>query len=163
MRFAVGSTNPVKERAVQEALGDQHTTVAVDADPGITAMPMGRATGREGARNRGHDAHRKTDADRGVGIEGYVEGGRFLTVWATIVDGDGVIGEGGAGRARLPDAIAGRIPAEALGAVIDDVLDEQAVARNGGTIAYLTDGRVTRTAFTARAVRHALDDCRSVE
>lgn len=157
MRYAVGSMNPVKERAVQEAVGDQHTTVAVDADPGITAMPMDRGTAREGARNRAKDALAKTDAGCGVGIEGYVEADRFLAVWATIVDADGVLGEAGSGRARLPDAIAGRLPEEELGTVIEDVIGEEKIAQEEGTIAYLTGGRITRQEFTARAVWYALD------
>ncbi|MDY6770994.1 MAG: DUF84 family protein [Candidatus Nanohaloarchaea archaeon] len=158
--YALGSTNAAKEAATEQVLADyeeSYEVVTVDVDPGIAAMPMERENARQGARNRARRAAATADADRGIGVEGYVEDGAFLSVWAAVFGDGAVIGEGGAGRIRLPDSITSRIPDEELGEVIADVAGEEGIREREGTVGVMTDGRLTRTEFTARALGHAME------
>lgn len=78
MRVAVGSTNPVKRRAVADALGGDVAVSAVDVDSGVSEQPRGHGETVAGAENRARRAleaaARSSDAgcDYGVGIEGGV-------------------------------------------------------------------------------------------
>jgi len=160
MLYAVGSGNPVKVQAARSALEEYHDELQVErvsVDPGIGAMPMSWEQARTGARNRAFEAIRELDMDRGIGIEGYVEHATFLTVWTVIMEDGAVIGEGGAGRIRLPDAVTSRLPGEELGTVINEVMERDDVPKREGTVGVMTDGRLTREVFTRRSVVHAIE------
>lgn len=158
--YAIGSGNPVKEQAARDALEQYHDDLRVErlsVDPGIGSMPMSWEIARTGARNRAFRAVRQLDADRGIGIEGYIEHAAFLTVWTVVIEGGEVIGEGGSGRIRLPDAITSRLPDEELGTVINDTMERDDVPESEGTVGVMTDGRLTREAFTRGSVAHAME------
>ncbi len=160
MLYALGSGNPVKEKATRSALETYHDTLDVErvsVDPGIGSMPMAWEQARTGARNRAFRAARKLDADRGIGIEGYIEHAAFLTVWTVIMEDGEVLGEGGSGRIRLPDAVTSRLPEEELGTVINDEMERDDVPEQEGTVGVMTDGRLTREEFTRRSVAHAME------
>jgi len=160
MRVAVGSTNPVKRRAVESALDSEVETVLVDS--GVREQPRGRAETVAGARTRAERALRADgyDYDYGVGIEGGVAefgaaDGLFLIMWAGVADGERV--EVAAGPSlRLPDGVAARVREGAeLGPVMDDVLGESGVARRGGAAGALTGGRLDRESALSAAVAGA--------
>ncbi|WP_135819950.1 DUF84 family protein [Halostella litorea] len=162
MRVGVGSGNPVKATATERALAGRDATVeAVPVESGVSEQPRGRAETVEGAENRARRALAAGEFDLGVGIEGGVAtlsgvGGRFLIMWAAVTDGDRT-GRGGGPSLRLPDDIAARVDAgEELGPVMDDVLDREGVAREGGAAGALTDGAVDREAALSSAVAGAL-------
>lgn len=162
MKVAVGSTNPVKVRAVERALDARGASVrAVAVESGVAEQPRNRAEAIEGADNRARRALAATDADLSVGIEGGVTSleavdGLFLIMWASVTDGTRL--EHGSGPSiRLPDSIADRIHAgEELGPVLDDVLDTSGVATEQGAAGVLTDGIVDRESSLAHAVAGAL-------
>jgi inosine/xanthosine triphosphatase len=158
--YALGSGNPVKEDATRSVLERYHDDLdlePVSVDPGIGAMPMSWETARTGARNRAFRAAHQLDADRGVGIEGYIEHAAFLTVWTVIMENANVIGEGGSGRIRLPDEVTSRLPDEELGMVINDTMERDDVPESEGTVGVMTDGRLTREEFTRRSIVHAME------
>lgn len=185
MRVGVGSGNPVKRDATDRVLGAMrpdsggagggdggddgrgeraaadHVVEAVPVDSGVSEQPVGHAETVTGARNRARAVLAAGGYDLGVGIEGGVarfEGaeGLFLVMWAAVDDGSRV-GRGSGPSIRLPDEIAARVDGGAeLGPVMDDVLGETGVARDGGAAGALTDGRVDRTDALATAVAGAL-------
>ncbi len=176
MRVGVGSGNPVKRRAVERALGldgetervaDVADVEAVPVASGVSEQPLGHEETITGARNRAAAVLRSgTDGpsdphDLGVGLEGGIArfpgaDGLFLVVWAAVDDGDRV-GVGSGPSLRLPGGVATRIEAgEELGPVMDDRLGVDGVARRGGAVAALTDGRVDRTEALVTAVAGAL-------
>jgi inosine/xanthosine triphosphatase len=165
MRVAVGSTNPVKRRAVETALPgqgipDSVTVDLVDVDSGVPEQPRGHAQTRAGAQNRARNAVDSGAVDLGVGLEGGVatvgNDTLFLVMWAAVTDGDRW-GQAAGPSYQLPEQVAERIAAGAeLGPVMDDLLDEQGVARRGGAAAALTGDRVDRATALSTAVAGAL-------
>jgi len=161
MRVAVGSENPVKVAATEQAIGDRFDAdvVAVGVGSGVAEQPRGFAETMAGAENRAERA--LTDGDLGVGIEGGVasiEGssGLFLIMWAAVTDG-AEWGSGGGPSLRLPADVAERIRAgEELGPVMDDLLHTDGVARGQGAAGALTDGSIDRESALAHAVAGAL-------
>jgi inosine/xanthosine triphosphatase len=157
MRIAVGSGNPVKRDAVQEALPEA-TVESVTVESGVSEQPWGDDETIEGARNRAERAL-GDENDLGVGLEGGVEehdSGLFLIMWAAATDGDR-IELGGGPRIRLPDDVAARLLDGAeLGPVMDDLLDTSGVAENQGAAGVLTDGVTDRTEALRTAAAGAL-------
>ena len=92
IRVVVGSKNPVKVRAVEEAFKKYWPGCEVrgiEVNSGVSAQPMSELETMKGARQRA-DLAIKTDvnAQYGVGIEGgvcEVEGKMFECAWACIV------------------------------------------------------------------------------
>ncbi|XVH30623.1 inosine/xanthosine triphosphatase [Haloferacaceae archaeon DSL9] len=166
MRVGVGSGNPVKRRAVEQALGEEvdgeasPAVAAVPVESGVPEQPVGHDETLAGATNR---ARRVVDAgyDLGVGLEGGVatfDGaeGLFLVMWAVATDGDRV-GRGAGPSLELPERVASRIRAgEELGPVMDDLLGIDGVARKNGAAGVLTGDRVDRTDALAAAAAGAL-------
>lgn len=182
MRVAVGSTNPVKRRAVQLAIesdaddfGEGAVVESVDVDSGVDEQPTGHAETRTGAEVRAERAYATTEYDLGVGIEGGVarftggavdtewdgdgqndREGRFLIMWAAATDGYRV-GTGTGPSIALPARIADRIAAgEELGPVMDDVLGTSKIAKKQGAAGVFTGGRVDRAEALSQAVAGAL-------
>ncbi|MFC7116087.1 inosine/xanthosine triphosphatase [Natronoarchaeum sp. GCM10025703] len=163
MRVAVGSKNPVKISAVEDALsgipGVQVESIAVDS--GVPEQPWGQAETIEGAENR---ATRAIDAgyyDLAVGIEGGVEEteatpGLSLIMWAAVTDGDQLV-RGGGPTIPLPTRIGERLHAgEELGPILDDELDRSDVAEQEGAAGVLTGNAISRRSALVHAVASAL-------
>jgi len=164
MRLAVGSGNPVKRRAVEQAVAEtvkQPTVEAVPVDSGVSEQPSGRAETLAGAENRAANALAAGEYDLGVGLEGgvaEVDGteGLFLIMWAAVTDGEQV-GHGAGPSFRLPDSIGDRVEAgEELGPVMDDVLGEDDVAEKQGAAGALSSGVVDRDDALAAGVAAAM-------
>ncbi|MUW15525.1 DUF84 family protein [Halorubrum sp. CBA1125] len=185
MRVGVGSGNPVKRRAVEQALGaresddrlsdersraDGEPTVdtesgieveSVPVDSGVSEQPTGHEETVTGAERRAAAVLDAGTYDLGVGLEGGVarfEGteGLYLVMWAAVSDGSKV-GRGAGPSIELPADVAARVAdGEELGPVMDDVLDTTGIARRGGAAGALTDGRVDRADGLAAAVAGAL-------
>ncbi len=163
MKIAVGSTNPVKvgaARSIVERLWRDAVIGGYDVETGVRAMPMSDLECQTGARNRAQAARQLAAADLGIGIEGGVHeenGMMMLTAWTVIVDGDGREGIGGSGRIPIPEALARRVRAgEALGPVMDDVLNDQNIGRKRGAVGVFTAGLVSRQEALAIGVAYAM-------
>jgi len=172
MRIGVGSGNPVKRRAVEQALGSvrddalsadlEATTVeSVPVPSGVSEQPTGHAETIAGAENRADAVHAADEYDLAVGIEGGVArfdgaDGRFLVMWAAVSDGS-CVGRGAGPSLELPAPVAARIEdGEELGPVMDDVLGTTGIATRGGAVGALTSGRVDRADALSTAVAGAL-------
>jgi len=184
MRIGVGSGNPVKRRAVEQALESGReeasadgfdssdecylsadlgpvTVEPVSVSSGVSEQPIGHAETIAGAENRADAVLDADEYDLAVGIEGGVarfEGadGRFLVMWAVVSDGTRA-GRGAGPSLELPAPIAARIEnGEELGPVMDDVLDATGTARRGGAAGAFTNGRVDRADALTTAVAGAL-------
>ena len=159
MRVAVGSENPVKVAATEQALPDA-SAEPVDVASGVPEQPRGRDQTITGARNRAAAALEATGAELGVGIEGgvaHVEAteGLFLIMWAAVTDGDRW-GVGGGPSLRLPEPVAARVEAgDELGPVMDDLLDTENVAERQGAAGVLTGERIDRESSLVHAVASA--------
>jgi inosine/xanthosine triphosphatase len=163
MRIGVGTANPVKIAATEEAVADLvgATVESVPVDSGVSEQPCGVAETIAGAETRARRTHDRGDFDLAVGIEGGVaefEGvdGLFLVMWAAVTDGT-TIGRGSGPSLRLPNRVARRIEdGEELGPVMDDLLDTEGVARNQGAAGVLTGEIIDRRTALRAAVAGAL-------
>jgi inosine/xanthosine triphosphatase len=164
MRIAVGSGNPVKRRAVEQAVADtlgDPEIESVSVDSGVSEQPTGRGETVEGAKNRARNALAAGEYDLSVGLEGgvaEVDGtdGLFLIMWTAVTDGEQV-GLGAGPSFRLPDSIGDRVAAgEELGPVMDDMLGEDDVAEKQGAAGALSGGVVDRDAALAAGVAAAM-------
>ena len=159
MHVAVGSTNPVKRRAVEHVV-DARVTV-VDVDSGVPEQPRGNAETVEGAERRAERALDAAGASVGVGIEGGVTefdgtDGLFVVAWSAATDGDRW-GRAASPSLRLPEPVARRIRAGGeLGPVLDDLLEREGVKHEEGAAGVLTGGRVGRTDALATGVAGAV-------
>ena len=120
MRIAVGSTNPVKLESVREAAalifeGDAVEVIAVAAESGVPAQPMGDAETMAGASQRAREALAGLPgAEIGIGLEAGIDeiDGRLFTLsWCAAVDGAGRIQYACTPRWELPAPVAALIRA----------------------------------------------------
>lgn len=161
MRVGVGSRNPVKVRATEQAIREvfDATVEPVSVESGVSEQPRGQKETLEGAENRARAVFETGEYDLGVGIEGGVapiEGELYLVMWAAVTDGE-KMGRGAGPSLTLPDSIASRIRAgEELGPIMDDVLDMDDVAKKQGAAGALTAGLIDREEALTHAVSGAL-------
>ncbi|WP_435361238.1 inosine/xanthosine triphosphatase [Haloarchaeobius sp. DFWS5] len=162
MRIGVGSQNPVKVAAAEQALETLPGAVveSVRVDSGVPEQPRGLDQTVEGAENRARAAYQSGPYDLGIGIEGgvaeLVADDYSLVMWAAVFDGSRF--ERAAGPSiRLPDRVALRVrDGEELGPVMNDEFDRDDVARSEGAIGVFTAGAVTRQSALESAVSGAL-------
>lgn len=163
MRIGVGTTNPVKIAATEDAVADLvgATVASVAVDSGVSEQPYGHAETIEGAETRAERTYETGDFDLGVGIEGGVGefeavDGLFLIMWAAVTDGT-TMGRGSGPSLRLPTDVARRIDeGEELGPVMDDLLDTEGVARDRGAAGVLTANIIDRQSALESAIAGAL-------
>ncbi len=163
IKIGIGSTNPAKIKAVENAVRKVWPTavfIPVTTPSGVSDMPMSDEETLRGATNRACTAREMADADFGIGLEGGVQeaaSGLLLLGWAAVMGGNDRLGIGGAARIPLPEAIANRVRAgEELGPVIDDILHAEKTNQKGGTVGALTGGLVMRGDSFETAVCFAL-------
>jgi inosine/xanthosine triphosphatase len=175
---ALGSTRPLKLRAVSEALEsfgaalepDASFDVAgVEVSSGVSHTPLSRAELMAGARNRAATlvarARERGEAWRYfVGLEGGLdvvqENGRriaFLESWAFVADTDGRESWGHAGGVPLPQALAADVLDRGveLAAAIDAFAGEQGIRDVQGAWGILTRNLITRQDVLRTAVINA--------
>ncbi len=162
LAISVGSTNPVKLEASEEAFELARQEVKVtefDVQSGVSDQPTSDREAIEGARKRAKKAKAMGDFDFGVGLEGSVADtklGMFLTGWAFLIDKKDCY-LGGGGRLQLPESIAQRIRnGEKLGPVMDEVTGRSGVKEDEGAIGVFTNGIITRKEAYRNALVFAL-------
>lgn len=152
MRIVVGSKNPVKVGAVEEAFRKYWPdceVVGVEVASGVAGQPMSEEETIKGARNRAVSALRQARGklDYGVGIEGGVteiKGKMFECAWVAIVDKRGVEGLGGGLYFELPGKVAERIrEGGELGPIMAEIMRYD-VKRTNGAIGVLTKNQLDR-------------------
>ena len=148
---AVGSTNPVKLRAVEAVVRhwDPAALVrAVGVPSAVPDQPWGDDETIRGARARALAVRAHLDADVGVGIEGGVveDGGALRTcAWAAIALRDGRTFLGGSLSMPLPPRVADLLrEGMELGPAMDLVTGGTDTKRGTGAVGILTGGLVDR-------------------
>ncbi len=163
MKVAIGSTNPVKTRAVEKVLREVYPDVefvAREVPSGVRAQPIGDEETRRGALNRARAVLEATGADWGIGLEGgiiQIEMGTLTTAWCVIVDRAGTVGVGGAANMLLPEAVAARVlNGVELGEAMDEYASVEDVKHKMGAIGILTRGLIDRQGAYEVIVKYAL-------
>ena len=151
MKIAIGSTNPVKVRAVRNVLRKiypQAEFVSLEVPSGVPDQPRGDRQTRRGAANRARAARVQARADWGVGLEGGIvenEYGTMTCAWCGIADRAGRVGIGGSTNMLLPEEVAARVKrGDELGDAMDAFANIRGVKRKMGAIGVLTKGLSNR-------------------
>jgi len=165
MRVSVGSGNPVKIAAVEDALADVPgiAVESVDVDSGVAEQPRGRAETIAGAETRAERALAAGayELGVGVGVEGGVteiesRPGLYLIMWAAATDGERT-GRGAGPTIRLPESLADPVrEGRELGPVVDEVLGTENVGEGRGAAGILSGDAIDRRSSLAHAVAAAL-------
>jgi inosine/xanthosine triphosphatase len=160
LAIGVGSTNPVKIQAVEDAVRFVLQQRAVQIAPefqgfsvesGVSAQPFSDEETVTGARNR---AQAVLDAAAQIEIAIGLEGGVFedsvsqiwSTVWVCVLDREGHERVVNGMRFLLPPEIqAGLRTGKELGDVMNELTQQTNVKHNEGMIGILTGGAIPRT------------------
>jgi inosine/xanthosine triphosphatase len=177
MKIIVGSKNPVKVGAVEEAFKRYFKdceVVGLEVESGVSAQPMSELETMNGARQRAYSALRNDEsADYGVGLEGGVtevnptspnwsgvrgrRGRMFECAWVAIVSKDGREGLGGGLYFELPEKVAEKLRAGGeLGPVMDEMSGENNVKQKMGAIGMFTKGELDRKQAYVQIVLSAM-------
>ncbi|PLR79137.1 inosine/xanthosine triphosphatase [Bacillus sp. V3-13] len=152
MKVIIGSKNPAKVSAVQQAFANfQAEVISADVPSGVSEQPFSDDEAIEGAVNRAILSLETGRGDLGIGLEGGVQesrNGLLLCNWGALVQpGKPPIIAGGA-RFGLPEEISQRLRAgEELGPVMDDYAKKANVRKNEGAVGIFTSGMVDRSAM----------------
>ncbi|MBU5212613.1 DUF84 family protein [Heyndrickxia oleronia] len=151
MKIAIGSVNPAKVKAVEEACKEQDIDVIItpmSVPSGVSNQPFSDEETIQGAVNRATNCLLEENIEIGIGLEGGVVEtpfGLFVCNWgALVVKGESPIIAGGA-RIRLPEDVAERLrKGEELGPVMEDVSKVRNVSKKEGAIGIFTNNVITR-------------------
>ncbi len=136
------------ENAVKRIWPDAEV-FGIDVEPGISNQPRSKEEAIRGAINRAKLALESSDADIGIGPEGFVEDsdfGMFLSRRIVAINKEGKMGIGGGGSLLLPEKIAREIrKGKELGPVMDELLNDINTKQKQGAIGTLTNNLITRT------------------
>jgi len=165
MRVVVGSTNPVKIKAVQKAMTlifpDVKIDVAgVEVNSGVSNQPLSFEEIVLGARNRAKNAMKKVHSDFSIGLEaGIVRIPYTLTGWidyafCAILDKNGIITLGSSPGFEYPPIVIQRVLNEKLeiGVIMDELVNEKDVKKKQGAVGFLSKGLFDRVEFLKTAV-----------
>lgn len=163
MKIIVGSTNPAKIGAVEDAFRkffDKIEVTGTEISSGVKEQPIGHDETIQGAINRAKESMKTGDYDFSVGMEGgveFTEHGTFSFGWMAIMNKNEEIGLGKSISFLLPKNIAGRIQnGEELGPILDDITKQTDVKKKGGAIGLFTDNRITRSKIYEDALISAI-------
>lgn len=170
MKIGVGSKNPVKVAAVQQAmqlvverqqLGLVPEIFGYEVESGVPAQPRTEEETRNGAFSRANNVLRcDSTIEIAIGMEGGVcpDGDDlFSTVWVCVADRQGHKTEVNGARFRLPKTVAEPIQnGEEMGDVMDQLTGKTNIKHQEGMIGTLTGGVLTRQEEYENLVRLAL-------
>lgn len=161
----IGSTNPVKISAVQEAFEQCFPDTDFEFHPctvssGVSDQPMGDDEILQGATNRAESAKREyPDAHFWVGLEGGCEDtSRGMESWAwMVVLSNDLKGIGSTGRFSLPEQTAQLVrDGMELGHATDALHNRSNSKQSEGTTGVLTHGALPRKEYYVHGVILAL-------
>lgn len=158
MIIGVGSANPVKRQAVEEAVRSAHAVLGItdrlelrphEIESGVAAQPFSDEETRTGALNRLSGVLSLDPAiELAFGLEGGVvelPDGLYSTVWIAVGDQAGKIAVANGIRFPLPPRLAEGIRAgQEMGAVMDELCRTSGIKHREGMIGVVTGGVVTR-------------------
>ena len=155
MNVAVGSTNPVKIRAVRKAFkkvfpNEKIIIQGIDVSSGVSSQPMNDEESILGATNRAKRALKNSSADYGVGIEGGLnKTGKFWfdCGWIVVIDKTNKRGIGSSMKMHTPQKMILMIKNNKmeLGEVDDLVFKRMNSKQKKGHFGLMTNGAITRS------------------
>ena len=164
--IAVGSKNPVKIASAtagfQAMFPDKSFSAeGFDVASGVSDQPMTSQETRQGATNRAHALKELCpSADFFVGIEGGIETINetlFASAWIVVIDRNGTSTLGRSGAFPLPPSVKRLVDSGVeLGHANDQVFKEHNSKQQGGAVASLTGGVITRHSLYEHAMALAL-------
>ena len=164
LKVAVGSTNKVKVDAVRNIFTQAFglvEIVSVEPEHGLERQPMEQRV-VEGAIKRAKNALEKTHADIGVGVEAGLflnkMLGKHLDIqYCAIVDMSGRCTVGhGPGFEYPPEVVKAVLAGGTVGDTMSKLTGIEDIGHKSGSIGYLSDGMIDRTALTEISVLMAL-------
>lgn len=162
-RISVGSKNPVKVAAVENAvkrIWPDAEVIAVDVFSGVTEQPKSDDEAIDGATNRAKLSLQETNADLGIGLESCTidtKHGMFTCNWVIAVDKNGRKGIGCGGKIMVPEKIAAKVrKGKELGPAVDEFANTCNIKQKQGLVGVLTNNIVTRTESSEKSVTYAL-------
>lgn len=164
MRIVVGSQNPVKQNAVQEAFSQYFEAIeiiGIDVDSGVQPFPMSQDETIRGAINRAKAAQKKEpSADFHVGIEGGLvsfNNATYIQAIAAVLKDRKLSVARSVGIEVSQRLVAKIDPAsDASKTTVDQMLGKHDLFQNEGVIGALTQNRLMRTQALRDAVVCAL-------
>jgi len=157
----VGSTNPVKIKAVALAVAEhwpQVQVVGYEVASGVSEQPRSDEETHTGSLNRAKAALAagrvafsgvSPEACLAVGLEGGVttiNNQLHSTIWVSVVDSAGCTTSVNGGRFELPAAVAEPIlGGQEMGPALSELLNQSEVSKKAGMIGVITEGFIDRT------------------
>jgi inosine/xanthosine triphosphatase len=149
MKIIVGSLNPVKIGALEEAFAKTSFLVSGAAvDSKVRDQPLSHEETRQGAINRARACVKEAGADLGFGLEGGVfisEGLLYLCSWGALADKEETICVVSGPTFRLPDAFKKPLlDGFELNDVMFNVMGIKELGSKEGAIGHFTKGVTNR-------------------
>lgn len=155
MKILVGSKNPVKLQAVEEAFSlyfNNIDVVGISVNSGVADQPINDETFK-GAENRAKELIRINSADNlktdfVIGIEGGIQ--QTYNKWFAfgcmcIIDINGKTSFGTSAHFELPETVIKQLlKRKELGHVMDEIMKQENTKQHGGAISYFTNGKMNR-------------------
>jgi len=155
MKILVGSKNPVKLKAVEEAFSlyfNSIEVIGISVESGVSDQPINDET-YIGAENRAKqlqilDNEKTLNADYFVGIEGGIQ--QTYNKWFAfggmcLIHKSGKTSFGTSAHFELPEIVTRQLlDGKELGHVMDDIMQQENTKQKGGAIAFFTNGRMNR-------------------
>jgi len=163
IKVVVGSTNPIKIKAVENVFKKVFKDVkvqSIEVDSGVSHTPSTWEEIVQGAINRAKNALQEIVADFGVGLEGGYEKtkfGAFLTGAVAIIDKDGKLGLGKSGEILLPKKVVEKLEqGQELGDIMDELQGVENTKQKWGAVGFFTKNYSNRQESFEFAVLYAL-------
>jgi len=161
MKIVVGSTNPVKVGAVEEAFKKYFPDCSVigqEASSEVSEQPRSEEETINGAINRAKNSI--ADNDFGVGVEGgvcVINHKMFDCAWVAIIDKTGKIGLSGGLYFELPEKVVKKIEeGRELGPIMNEMTGEENVKQKMGAIGVFSKGQLDRKQAYVQIVLSAM-------
>lgn len=152
-KIAIGTKNPVKIQAVEEAFmrvwpEREFDFIGVEVTSGVPDQPMSDEESIIGATNRARHAMKIEQADFGVGLEGGIQkiGNQYFDCgWIVVLDTKGNRGVGSSIKMEVPPKMIKLInEGIELGKVVDIVFDVEDSKHSQGHFGLMTGDAITR-------------------
>lgn len=164
--IAVGSKNPIKIESAKMGFhsmfpNENFSAEGYDVASGVSDQPMSSKETLQGATNRAQALQSLCpSADFFVGIEGGIEtinDTLFASAWIVIIDRNGSSTQGRSGAFPLPPSVKRLVDSGIeLGHANDRVFHQHNSKQQGGAVASLTGGVITRQSLYEHAIALAL-------
>jgi len=167
MKILVGSLNPVKLNAVEEAVQnyfDNISVIGLETQSGVSDQPINDEV-FTCAENRAITLKKKNDIENiggrfFIGIEGGIANNYkrwFAFGGVCIIDDMGNKGFGSSAHFELPREITDRLlSGEELGFVMDEIMQTENTKQKGGAISFFSNGVMNRKELYVHGIISAL-------